>query len=165
MYPVYPKLGWKHSVSSVSRSCTLYTHPCDGPLLGHQAQDRRRCCRRRTCGRHGCSRRRGQGRGGRRRRRRRQRLGHRQGRRASATPRAIGVGVLLRRHELYGGMTRPPHSALRSSGTHNVMRPIRAEGAKKAPCMLGHAAAKRGYACGKGVRGVRSAAAHVTCTR
>ena len=83
MYPVYLKLGWKHSVSCVSRtSQTRNTH------------HRRRCSRRRAC-HDWCGSRRTNG---------QQRLGHElvlglgSGRDAAGTRRTVGVGVGRWRH-------------------------------------------------------------------
>ena len=83
VYPVYLKLGWKHSVSCVSRtSQTRNTH------------HRRRCSRRRAC-HDWCGSRRTNG---------QQRLGHElvlglgSGRDAAGTRRTVGVGVGRWRH-------------------------------------------------------------------
>ena len=86
MYPVYPELGWIHSVSSVSQlSEAAYTRALSGsrslmPIQGRTKLSHHNCSRRR----------RGEGRGGRRRRRCRRRH---KGRRACAAPRAIRVRV------------------------------------------------------------------------
>ena len=99
MYPVYLKLGWKHSVSCVSRtSQTRNTH------------HRRRCSRRRAC-HDWCGSRRTNG---------QQRLGHElvlglgSGRDAAGTRRTVRIGVGRWRHR------RLPTTSLCSVGPSNL---------------------------------------------